>query len=785
MSERRRRALGLWGCAAALSSLVGAVPGQVDLREWPCDPIAAIRARGLDGVPTEADTRTVTIVDENGVASAGADVVALRREDIDHDEGAVLLWGFLFGGAGQGQYVMIASRRGLRLRSDEQGRVRVPAATGVLVAFTDAALVVASSPGARVHLQPTIERKVEVVDHRGRPVRGVAVAFGRPGALLARSRTCADGRARIRVLQRLVSEGESFVEAGCVGARRIREPVPEASSVSGAKVGLLRLQLPPFGRVEIAVDDEPLRSVMLAGLPSTEATFETPPRWPATGGAPGVAIFEHVALGETFELTLQSARGGACELSIEGPSAEAEVRRHEVSFDQRTLQFSGRLFGTDGQPIASRQLWLWTEDARRRSLDQPSSDAQGHFRHVVDAADYAGSELRLEIRLADHRDAAAPLPAAVVMLDGARRGEIALGELRLELEPVVLSGRVLDGLGRPVGGIELSVPPSRRSGFGGEGQRVPTDAEGRFEVREAQAGDVELSVSSAARDWVVVGADRFRVGSRDVTVEVAPLQQLEVAFERADAARWLHVELLQAGRVRGVMRAEAGGGAVTFEALPPGRYDVVARLGAVVVATVEGVEVGPARAVDERLAKVRWTENVEFVPVRVLGPDGAPLRGSVWLGHEQGRATEVPTSDDGSVLAVRMPGQVLVAGAADRRLVELKAGPGAQEVRLPPAARLRLEAPGGVEMPTECRVRLLHEWDHLGVLEPQYVWQPDQPIACAPRARGAVVVQLLALGRTGFEVFHDEVIELPADDRVCEVVLAIDPESIAAFLRRR
>ena len=99
------------------------------------------------------------------------------------------------------------------------------------------------------------------------------------------------------------------------------------------------------------------------------------------------------------------------------------------------------------------------------------------------------------------------------------------GPIQVRLEPVVLSGRVISGDGRPLPGATVKLD---------DRLEVSTDSDGRFTLFRAIPG--EIAIERPAWEETVVSWDGAK---DDLTVELEPrmIQALRVAGDGSGAAR--------------------------------------------------------------------------------------------------------------------------------------------------------------------------------------------------------------------------------------------------------
>ncbi|HVS18403.1 MAG TPA: carboxypeptidase-like regulatory domain-containing protein [Planctomycetota bacterium] len=341
-------------------------------------------------------------------------------------------------------------------------------------------------------------------------------------------------------------------------------------------------------------------------------------RSPALTDEHGAARFQHLAAGRHRFRRASGESGGVFSsggntfaLVVHGAESdgdewvEVEVREgglHDVEIHlPLALAVHGRLT-EGGEPLADARLSLSAVRDTPDGMPEPrmfgggpeaASDADGYWRFEnVEPGEYT---LRIS-----HAERAMPSEVLLRMVDADLQRDV-------DLDVAVLEGRVLDGSGEPLAGVEVWAERARAgvapramrvmafAGAGGgslmsldggdDAARARTDPEGRYELRGVQAG-VELEVRGRGEglqpgrsEPVRVAADERRTGI-DLTLDVAGWIEVEGLYVDGSPA----VNLLVTGRYEGarqgvepqtILLDESGRG--RLEGLAPGAWRLSAR----------------------------------------------------------------------------------------------------------------------------------------------------------------------------------------------------------------
>lgn len=652
-----------------------------------------------------------------------------------------------------------------------------------LLVATDGALGTAHTVAGRatlVQLQRRLAVAAEVVDADGMPLADVEVALGRwsGGTFAPRlcGRTGRGGRVRL-----VLAAGDAAalanlsVRAAVVAPARVQAALPAGYFDRAPE--LLRLQLPPCGSLRVRVRGASARAVpryFSLGLPDGEGNGSIF----AAREAPDEVVFAHVALGLEGQcrFVLSGGEGINLQAPVRGPRRAGEAGTATVDLGSCVPVVEGRLLDADGRPLAGQQLQVLVERLRGCGTEHVRTDADGRFRFLPEDKLEKADDLRLTFRGGTASDGA-PL-AAFVHLQPGQRGMVDVGELRLQREPVLCSGRVVDGDGKAVAGVAVAVGTSSMPGNAAFSAWIrppsPSGADGSFTVFEFEPVPAARALRIEATGWLLRHELEVQPGARDVRVVVDRTGHIEARLRgAAPAAALLSWEVRSAN---GVSRqyARPAGGALQFADLLPGRYELRAFLLGQELFCVPGLEVeAGAGCADPRLADLDWKAHVQLVAVRVFAADGTQLRGRLHLLDDR-RAQHLDCDADGRAEVPWREGLRLAAGAPLHRTQLLQPAREPVEVRLQPCARLRLRLPEGLQLPDGVLVAFprLPELRNLGRAVAE--WRNGAEMVVRPDADGACSLQLLVRQGAQWIVIHEQDVQLPADDRLHDLLLAID-----------
>jgi len=344
----------------------------------------------------------------------------------------------------------------------------------------------------------------------------------------------------------------------------------------------------------------------------------------------GRARFPAVALDETLHLQVSDHHGGTTHAEFAGPTEAGQTVTHAAQAPPRgdgkpVHLITGRLVDANGQPMTHRAIraTLPSEPGATALVDKIQ---HGAFEIRLLHAPQPGQELLLTLNgnprshELDHY--------AVCALDAGSTTR--LGDVRARPAELLVAGRVVDTLGRPVHAeLDLSANvPKRRHGPALYGSTLRTDRLGRF----------ALYCRKRPRQPVILSAHQFRdrtepqflkAGSTGAEFVVPAKEALRgrLMLAGTSASRLLTVQLTPSGKppsgcdpfARPQSLPVAIDGTFTTARVAAGRYDLTVKLaGTFEVARIDGLAVEPGKPNrDPRLQAIDLIDSLRRVTVRL------------------------------------------------------------------------------------------------------------------------------------------------------------------------
>lgn len=382
-------------------------------------------------------------------------------------------------------------------------------------------------------------------------------------------------------VSRLLTRRETVVRATDRAGRFVFEDLPP-----GEEIGLTvrKRGFVPTDRITVAVPAAEPVTVVLAPAGRVTGTVLGPDREPVAGAEVEIGPDdpdERARRGSRDRtdaegrFALEDVPAGTVALTVRAPAyLEYRLADHEVTPGEpddpleivleRGAVVHGTLTAAGGEPVPGASVRVLSRQETRRGDLRPGSevqtDAEGGFRV----------------------EGVPPGPASVI----ARRGKHHHVERKIEVRPgdqrvdlvfgpgYTVSGRVVDGGGRPVADARVGLQPL---GYLADADEATTD-DGRFTYHDVPAGRYE--VAAWRRGFAAATSDPFEVDDRDVegvVVEMGPGITLtgNVFGLEPEALASVEVEATSvSARWRG--RVDRSGG-YRIEHLSPGSWNVKAR----------------------------------------------------------------------------------------------------------------------------------------------------------------------------------------------------------------
>lgn len=658
---------------------------------------------------------------------------------------------------------------------------------------------------------------VEVVREDGSPVPGAEVAVRASGVALPRrvdSRTTgADGRARVERLMLGIPETANRLTAAVLGPEKelahaefVRTPLPTEA---------IRLVVPPVGSIEVLVldaDGSP--------LPDTEARVWLLPKaaadaaghsWHASADPRasnempcdqhGRALFPLVPLRREWAVGAVWEGGG--EIGVvqrcTGPSRDGERVRVQLEATPVSPVVVARLLSPQGKPLSAAKVKLAIEGLLWSDTEATIlADEEGRVRCGVPLQDGGPTEAGWTLRFSVDQPGGPPLGASLNLTQPLLVGENDLGDIHLELAPLLAGGMVLDTDGEAVGGAYVRlhrdwVGESGRAGSGSLGTPVRTDREGRFaaygfEARGAASSRYRLRVSHPKYNDLEQPFDLGEDGLRIIlgagaSLSGAVLLDEEVPLHKLSAR--LMVDPIDDERTTGYHHGidDAGGFSWNGVAAGTGKLAIVVDGLRRPVAEVEGIVLRPGvRTEDPRLNPVDLRGRLFAVTVTVRDSEGEAILGAgVRVLEGEGRASMYgppgPVVGEFTVLSTAASFDIEVSAPGFRSQV-IRDVAADYDVVLVPGIEAEIELARLPPLPDGCRFRVHLRADDGGrggvmTLYPGPEGRATTKLPRAGRWRVNLFVERAENGRTRIRSVRGGVAELSVRPGVPSVRVAV------------
>jgi RNA polymerase sigma factor (sigma-70 family) len=578
-----------------------------------------------------------------------------------------------------------------------------------------------------IALEPYREVEVEVLDGRGAPVADVPVALMTPPGVfyqrssshlgIAKSRTRADGRARLRFRPSALHSSQRPIEliAGCEVLGIERSGV--RFDIEAAPSSPIRLELPDTGTVIVDVEDDqgrPLRDALLLGcdyaLQQPRREGPTLARGQAQVAQDGRVVFESVGLDLDLEIGCWSESAWSIPpVSIAGPRHPGEVARATMRASRRHPLLRGRVVDPRGRPLRNTELQsVFRMGDNDWSMFHPVTlDADGRFALPLTWGREEREALVLELirwdRYDGNRMPSGPLATRVIPEDLKNAGG-ELGDLVLREPELRFAGRVVDDTGSPVSRAEIRIVclEDRASG---EPERSSTpllaisDAAGCFACRgELADASAELHVSAAGHGFAVFGP--HRPGELELELVLPRGGEIRGRLLLDDGVRgdeiWITTEPSPHGRIS--QTQPSSDGTFALQGVSPGLRDVaITWHHRFELERVSGIEVRSARSTgDPRLQTLDLRGRMAVLELQIVESRGVALEELALVAERSGASpVRIPLRLDAErCTSVRIPraAEMLRVEARSCVPVTLTSREGRQRVELRRGPSVRLEA---------------------------------------------------------------------------------------------
>ena len=538
--------------------------------------------------------------------------------------------------------VNLAATLGTRYQTNSEGMVTIPAGHNAF------AVVLSGDKIGQWHdqmkgpleLSAPLYVTVQVLNSRGKPERNVEVRLAdrnRAGGLQINGKTDASGICKLWISP-LMRSNDLQVEAIIASKKRLAVPF----QVDAIPDQPLQLQLPPCGQVRFLLygeDERPSSTLDSARLDwpregTTESglfCYETASIAP-TNQEPDGAMFAHVELHLDIHIIAKIKDiPNAMHFRAKGPTREREliIVDNRVNVGPPIVRF--RLLDQQGQALVNEQIGTVIYSAKWNSHHVATTDADGYLSIALQRKHPESLYVmrRSNSEGTDYRG------AARIKIGELKPGKQVLADLKLEDEPVIASGTIVDSQGEPVAGLwlhgsativsdELGNGPSGRDSRWFE-HRVCTDAQGRFAIRELAPVDNPVRLWLKNNEWADLDRIALKQGDLDKTFRAAPATQLVGQFIGDLKGTRLNVTVIN--RSTGDQQlATVVDGTIRVLRLPMGSYDLV--FGRNSGFKLENVQSAPqGQAQDSRLQSDEWTKHFQVLTTTVTDRNNKPLSG--------------------------------------------------------------------------------------------------------------------------------------------------------------
>ncbi len=632
-----------WGQVVRRDSGRGAAGLQVD-------PIVAIER--LQQASPITDGLTITVFDEKDQPVAGASIAAFSnkallskesqrtRKELGQKYGMNWLWMML----------AFSGRHATRYVTRKDGTVVIPnAESNIIVAVSNRrAATKRSRRGATeidLEIKPLDEIIVHVIDEEKKPARGIPIAvmnnffdpsrFGQSSSPIAW--TDRDGMAYVPKVISVIATSKIRLGVLFAGKERISQPL-NPKEHDGE---IIRFEVPAYGQIKVfhyLEDGRPAANVQSASVrlidPFTvkwsEGTFT------AAVVEPNGATFPCVALNHEYEVTLVTTTGENIKTRSQGPTRarELKVLTTTSTEDIATPAISVRLVDTDGKPITNETVSVAFVNPERADVRAMKTDGAGRLKLIIQ--EHFGDDHNIELYLL-RRDRN-PAGAQKTFRERPSRSQD-LGDIRLEKEPIVLAGTVVDPDGKPLSGVLIEASGmfsrSSRSSSGSRkytGFSKKTDAQGRFEIRHLSGEIPPFEIR--LKGWCLASTLDFGVGDKDVKIVLEQAGSILASVKNPPHDGNIYLRLEGQGEQKHVWIPKSG--KITISDLAPGRYSLSLSGDSGALHMVEDLHVKEGEALkDPRVQDLDWMPYIDTLEIEAVDETGQSIKdGEVSLYHQ-------------------------------------------------------------------------------------------------------------------------------------------------------
>ncbi|MEE2886585.1 MAG: hypothetical protein VX951_04055 [Planctomycetota bacterium] len=622
-----------------------------------------------DGVPVE-------VVTEDGKPVSGVSVLVVDNKQVERKIRMAI------GSASRSRhgsdmemsYLYLLCLHGKRFETDAKGRAMVtPARRGLLVVIdgrqtkfgTFAVREGAEPRPVRLVFSPPPGIDALVVDHRGKPVAGVPVALVRHWGhghrtKVVSAQTARDGRVRLDTTRmgffgsntEMTYAVEPWIPVAVPPSVKI-EPKAHINDPNHP----IKLVLPQYGQVRVYVTDENDRPVhgvdqLYLRIPQLDATTTD---YVTEDITEDYGTFRFVEVGAEVTVTCKFRGMKRPERVVAaGPRHFRELR--VLTLKGVSVPFSASLIVHDaqGQPVRNEDLGVLFSGRRNFQGRIQRTDREGRLQVLVpqDFESETDGFLTVVRRGPGRRlvyKGALRVPLSRVM------DKPALGPIKLQEEPLLVQGVVVDETGQPIQGVRIStqrhytVEQYGSSSTSGRSvffrHQVTTAEDGKFLLRELgqERGAVKLLGFGSSKQVYVVSGETAEVGAKNHKLVLGAASTIRGSMigipDKVSFPGSIRIRDKDGKNPKYVWASNEYKGKFTVRSCPPGTYKIEFNLplGRVPFLVVDNVQVvGGKDCEDPRLQNIDIRKYGKLIAVEMVDEKGKPVgRGRITMTRKQ------------------------------------------------------------------------------------------------------------------------------------------------------
>ncbi len=462
-------------------------------------------------------------------------------------------------------------------------------------------------------------------------------------------RTNAEGIGLIQPLDMVLRDGLAHAQFALTLGGLLAEPARQVFDPRNPPEEPIELILPMHGALEVHVLDENGQPYLAPAL--VQAALAKPDGEDFVGRMEdqglsgrlrdGSFLFRPVGLDQDVHLRAQRPDGTTLgETVVHGPTQNGELVHAEIRERVGASFLTGRVVHADGKPFAELRLQYELKldgDGAQSSADgQIRTDARGAFRVGVDTPSPSGTGSRRLTLSSGVADAAEIAQVDLAWILPA--GETQLGDVLLELPPLLVSGVVQDELGTPLPRVVVQARPqvfySKEQFYWGYQTNLYalSGEDGSFTIRGRVESPLVRAEGSDEEHWcagtdVTPGSTQVRVVMQRAG-RVAGKVLLDEGFKSEGFMLNLAPDQSKEPGANSWGTSISADGSFEFGRVPPGAYRVEVRLsgssGAALISLDGVVVLAGEDCVDPRLAPLDARGKLRVLRIRAVNERGQP-----------------------------------------------------------------------------------------------------------------------------------------------------------------